>query len=115
MFIAMNRFRIARGREGFFEDLWRRRESFLEDVAGFGDQVCPILEKGVDSGAGRRGNRARHGKDVPTLLQGKFSRDQCPAATGRLDNEDGPAQAADDTIAAGEVAMWVDWVRIESN
>ena len=35
MYIAMNRFRIARGREEVFEQLWRERESHLEDVSGF--------------------------------------------------------------------------------
>ena len=35
MFIAMNRFRIAVGRESVFEDLWRRRDSLLEGVPGF--------------------------------------------------------------------------------
>lgn len=35
MFIAMNRFRIARGREDDFEELWRRRESRLDGVPGF--------------------------------------------------------------------------------
>jgi heme-degrading monooxygenase HmoA len=35
MFIAMNRFRIARGREEVFEDLWRKRDSYLEGVPGF--------------------------------------------------------------------------------
>lgn len=35
MFIAMNRFRIARGREDDFEALWRNRESHLESVPGF--------------------------------------------------------------------------------
>jgi heme-degrading monooxygenase HmoA len=35
MYIAMNRFRIARGRETDFEHLWRARESYLTDVAGF--------------------------------------------------------------------------------
>ena len=35
MYIAMNRFRIARGREQVFEDLWRRRESQLDGVPGF--------------------------------------------------------------------------------
>lgn len=35
MYIAMNRFRIALGREAVFEELWRRRESHLDDVAGF--------------------------------------------------------------------------------
>ena len=35
MFIAMNRFQIARGFEAGFEDVWRRRESHLDDVPGF--------------------------------------------------------------------------------
>ena len=35
MYIAMNRFRIARGRENDFEELWRRRESHLDGVPGF--------------------------------------------------------------------------------
>ena len=35
MFIAMNRFRVASGREQTFEDLWRKRESYLDAVAGF--------------------------------------------------------------------------------
>ena len=35
MFIAMNRFRIALGREPDFEELWRKRDSHLEGVPGF--------------------------------------------------------------------------------
>ena len=35
MFIAMNRFRIALGREGVFEEMWRSRESRLDEVPGF--------------------------------------------------------------------------------
>ena len=35
MFIAMNRFRIARGSEEVFENLWRQRDSYLDEVAGF--------------------------------------------------------------------------------
>jgi heme-degrading monooxygenase HmoA len=35
MFIAMNRFRIAEGRERDFEKIWRERESYLEEVPGF--------------------------------------------------------------------------------
>ncbi|MEE9271587.1 MAG: antibiotic biosynthesis monooxygenase [Candidatus Krumholzibacteria bacterium] len=35
MFIAMNRFRIAEGREGDFEEMWRGRESQLDDIPGF--------------------------------------------------------------------------------
>ena len=35
MYIAMNRFRIAIGRENDFEELWRKRDSYLKDVQGF--------------------------------------------------------------------------------
>ena len=35
MFIAMNRFQIAPGREESFETLWRERESHLDEVPGF--------------------------------------------------------------------------------
>lgn len=35
MFIAMNRFRIAKGFEAGFEKVWRERESYLDDVPGF--------------------------------------------------------------------------------
>lgn len=35
MYIAMNRFQIAEGREAIFEDMWRNRESQLDGVPGF--------------------------------------------------------------------------------
>ncbi|MCC6207614.1 MAG: antibiotic biosynthesis monooxygenase [Gammaproteobacteria bacterium] len=35
MFIAMNRFRIAPGREEDFIAIWRNRESHLDEVPGF--------------------------------------------------------------------------------
>ncbi len=35
MFIAMNRFRIARGFEDGFEQVWRERESYLDQAPGF--------------------------------------------------------------------------------
>lgn len=35
MYLAMNRFRIARGHEDSFVDHWRRRESHLAAVPGF--------------------------------------------------------------------------------
>ncbi len=35
MFIAMNRFRIAPGRESEFVEIWKKRESYLEGVPGF--------------------------------------------------------------------------------
>ena len=35
MYIVMNRFRIAVGHEQDFEQLWRSRDSYLNDVPGF--------------------------------------------------------------------------------
>jgi heme-degrading monooxygenase HmoA len=35
MFIAMNRFRIAPGKEADFVEAWRQRESHLKGVPGF--------------------------------------------------------------------------------
>jgi len=35
MFIAMNRFRIALGREDEFVNIWRNRDSHLHSVPGF--------------------------------------------------------------------------------
>ena len=35
MYIAMNRFKIAKGREDEFEQAWRERESHLDQVEGF--------------------------------------------------------------------------------
>lgn len=35
MFIAMNRFRIAPGREQAFVEIWRKRERHLDQVPGF--------------------------------------------------------------------------------
>lgn len=37
MYIAMNRFRIAPGREAEFIDIWKNRETHLSDVPGFKD------------------------------------------------------------------------------
>jgi len=35
MFIAMNRFKIALGKEKEFEKVWRERDTYLNDVKGF--------------------------------------------------------------------------------
>ena len=35
MFIAMNRFKIVKGREMDFEKIWKERDSHLEGVKGF--------------------------------------------------------------------------------
>lgn len=35
MFIAMNRFKVIKGEEAAFEQVWRSRESYLNQLAGF--------------------------------------------------------------------------------
>lgn len=35
MFLAMNRFKIAKGFEEGFETVWRERDSYLSEVPGF--------------------------------------------------------------------------------
>ena len=35
MFIAMNNFKVAKGREADFERIWRERQSYLNGVPGF--------------------------------------------------------------------------------
>lgn len=35
MFIAMNRFKIKKGNEEAFEEIWANRDTFLEGVPGF--------------------------------------------------------------------------------
>jgi heme-degrading monooxygenase HmoA len=35
MFIAMNRFRVTRGSEAAFEDVWQSRDTYLDTVPGF--------------------------------------------------------------------------------
>ena len=37
MFIAMNRFQIVPGKEKDFEEVWRNRDTHLEDVPGFAE------------------------------------------------------------------------------
>ncbi len=35
MYIVMNRFQITEGREDEFEEIWRSRDSYLDEVEGF--------------------------------------------------------------------------------
>lgn len=37
MYIAMNRFKVALGSESAFEEIWKSRDSRLQDVPGFVD------------------------------------------------------------------------------
>lgn len=35
MYIAMNRFKVAKGKESAFEEVWRSRKSYLHELPGF--------------------------------------------------------------------------------
>jgi heme-degrading monooxygenase HmoA len=35
MYIAMNRFKVAKGKEADFETIWRTRQSYLHELTGF--------------------------------------------------------------------------------
>jgi heme-degrading monooxygenase HmoA len=35
MYIAMNRFQVNAGHENVFEEIWRKRDSYLHEVPGF--------------------------------------------------------------------------------
>lgn len=37
MYIAMNRFKVRKGFEAEFEEIWRNRDGRLKDVPGFGE------------------------------------------------------------------------------
>lgn len=47
MYIAMNRFKVALGREADFETVWKTRESYLHELPGF---IEFTLLKGPDGG-----------------------------------------------------------------
>lgn len=47
MFLTMNRFKVARGREDSFEELWLSRDSHLKSVDGF---VAFHLLRGSEAG-----------------------------------------------------------------
>ena len=49
MYIAMNRFRVSRGREEEFEETWRNRDSYLDEVEGFHDFQLLRGEAGEDA------------------------------------------------------------------
>ena len=43
MYIAMNRFKIVKGKEDIFEDIWKNRDSHLDNVTGFDQATIDIL------------------------------------------------------------------------
>ena len=49
MHIAMNRFRVSRGREEEFVEIWRNRDSYLDDVEGIKDFQLLRGEAGEDA------------------------------------------------------------------
>ncbi len=48
MFIAMNRFQIAEGKEADFINIWKSRETFLDEVPGF--KTFNLLQGATEEG-----------------------------------------------------------------
>ena len=48
MYLAMNRFRVNEGREQDFIDIWKNRESYLNEVPGF--KSFNLLRSGTKDG-----------------------------------------------------------------
>ena len=50
MYIAMNRFKILKGKETEFENVWKNRDTHLKDVPGFKDSFSePTADKEIIS------------------------------------------------------------------
>lgn len=70
MYIVMNRFQIAEGRENEFEEIWRTRESYLDEVNGFrefhflrgegGDYISHTIWESKEAFEGWVGSEAFH-------------------------------------------------------
>jgi hypothetical protein len=67
MFIAMNRFKVIKGSEAAFENVWLSRDSHLEKVPGF---VEFHLLKGPKLRITRCMRHTRCGRTVPPLKRG---------------------------------------------
>jgi Antibiotic biosynthesis monooxygenase len=64
MFIAMNRFRVAKGSEAAFEQVWMSRDSHLDKVPGFVEftfSKVPRLRITRSTAPTPSGNSSRHG------------------------------------------------------
>ena len=86
MFIAINRFKVIRGAETSFEEVWTRRDTQLSDVPGF---LSFHLLRGPSTKtirsirrirAGAAGRISRRGRD----RRRSASRIAMPAPTGRF-------------------------------
>src|SRR5689334_23300584 len=77
---------------------------FLQDVLYSLDQSGPILYEGMAASMATGNDIPRHGEHVPSLFEGHPRGDQGPAVVGRLDDHNGPGQAADDAVPEGEMS-----------
>jgi heme-degrading monooxygenase HmoA len=64
MFIAMNRFKVIKGSEAAFENVWLSRDSYLEKVPGF---VEFHILKGPEA-VGSHALCVTHGVEEPCYL-----------------------------------------------
>ena len=62
-----------------------------------------LLNQGIAAGAARMQDAAGNGKDIAPLFGGKLGSDECATAFACLDDDDAPAQPADDAVAGRKV------------
>ena len=75
MFIAMNRFKVIRGSETAFEDVWLSRDTHLDKVPGF---VEFHLSRAPRLKTTRYMRHIRCGKTAPPLKRGRNQRPSVP-------------------------------------
>jgi hypothetical protein len=83
------------------QTLFRQRFDY---VLRAGAERRAIAQKIVGAFRPRIKRRTRHGKDFPPFLSGEFRGDEGAGPASRLDDDDRPAKARDDPVAARKIA-----------
>ena len=95
MFIAMNRFRIALGREAEFEEIWRNRDSHLDEMGAFRSSTCfgvPATRSAPSTHptrSGTIGNRSKTGPSRRTFAPHTRARVRRPGFISGIRNSKG--------------------------
>ena len=78
MFIAMNRFKIVKGKEKQFEDVWKNRDTHLQGVNGFKEFHLV------------KGNSEKRAEIIHTLMEGQDMAESSASTndTGETNNLD---------------------------
>ena len=67
------------------------------------NNICAFVDEPVRPGAHRVGNAARHGIDVPPLLQGEVRSDERARPLPGFHNDDPGGKAGNQPVSRGEV------------